>query len=282
MTDIAGCGAGSEARERFTDGRNCAESVIGALAGVSGMPRLSDSLGAGFTGGIGHSGCVCGALAGGVAMLGEHAKAAGLEPVATRVLAEELAADLHARFTERFSAACCRVIKRGQVDGSDEWMSECAEITEWTARSVSAIVAERAPAPGRPRRAFGDLLSSARRAALGVLAGGALAALVSAMAPIVARGALLGVSFSVLAALAVLLELSGSGARRAGRVLRVAGVVAAALLGVALLVAPAQVLARSDALMAAGPVWLLAVRVVLGGALAVTATTTVFGLKRYR
>lgn len=278
MTEARDCATGCEARERYSDGRNCAQGVIGALSGAEGLPDCTDSIGAGFTGGIGHSGCVCGALAGGVTMLGEHAKTAGLEPMATRLLAEELSADLHTRFAERHSAACCRVIKRGQTPGSDEWLSGCADITEWTAATVSQIVAERGGSVSRRRWAFTDALSSARRVALSILAAGAVALLASTLVPVSARPVVVTGVFVALSATGMVMEVTGAAGRRVARVLRVVGGACAA----ALLVAPDAASAAALSTIAADTGGVVVVRVGLALAAVLVAGTAVFGLKRYR
>jgi len=281
MSDV-GCSAGDAARERYADSRNCAQGVIGALAEMPGVPTLPESLGAGFSGGIGRSGCVCGALVGGVEVLGEWAKTAGLEPAATRLLAEELSAELYGRFTQRFGTSCCRIIKRGQTDGTDAWLSECADLTEWTAATVAEIVAEHAAAEDRSRWAFRDTVSLARRGSLGVLAAGAIALLASVIAPPDARDVVFAGVLAVLSVTAVASETGGPWARRVGRVVRVAGVVAAAVVGLALLAGVGNGAPRVAALLGAGSAWLVGARAVLGIALVVAAGTALFGLKRYR
>ncbi|GAB4287519.1 MAG: hypothetical protein Kow0067_12560 [Coriobacteriia bacterium] len=278
MKGARDCAAGCEARERYTDGLNCAQGVIGALSGAPGVPDVTESFGAGFTGGIGHSGCVCGALAGGVTVLGEYAKTAGLEPIATRALAEELSSELHERFTDRHKAACCRVIKRGQTEGSDEWLSGCADITEWTAATVADIVARHQGTAVRPRWAFRDALSTTRRVSLNVLAGAAVALAVAAIAPDVAWA---GYLFLILAGGGVALEAGGPSGRRGGRVVRVAGGIAAAAVVVSMLFAP-ETMARALTLVIGDSAGALLARAVLALAVVAAAGTAAFGLKRYR
>jgi C_GCAxxG_C_C family probable redox protein len=281
VSDVSNCAEGCEARERFSDGRNCAQAVIGSLSGAPGMPTVPETLGAGFTTGIGGSGCVCGALAGGVAMLGEYAGTLGLEAVATRLLAEELAAKLHGRFKTRFGTACCRVIKRGQVPGSDEWLSGCAELTEATVRMIADIVSEHGGSARRSRWAIADVLSTARRTALSVLAGGAVAALLASAAPTGTAGAAFAIATVGIGVAAVVFELGGTLSRRLGRWLRTAGGVAAGAAGVAVLVAPTASGAHLGVLLAPDAVVVIA-RVLLVGAALVVAATGAFGLKRYR
>ncbi|MFA5843969.1 MAG: C-GCAxxG-C-C family (seleno)protein [Coriobacteriia bacterium] len=274
--------AADSAREHYAAGCNCAQAVIGALAEVPGLPSLSPSLGAGYTTGIGGSGCVCGALAGGVAVLGEYASNRGLEPVAARQLAEELSATLHARFAECFGAACCRIIKRGQTEGSDEWLAHCTLLIEETARMVADVAADhsRAVAPGR--WSARDVLSVARRAALGGLAGGGIALLAALFAPVAHLASAFSAVVIVLALAAIILELGGPGLRRMGRVLRTSGVTAAALLAVAALLVPTRAAAVLGPLFATGPATLVAARAALAVCALVVAASAAFAMKRHR
>ncbi len=280
MTGVDGCDIACDARERYSGGRNCAEAVMGALERSGTGRRLPDHLGAGFTGGIGHAGCVCGALAGGVAVLGEHARTAGLEPVATRVLAEELSSELHERFTGEFGAACCRVIKRGQTPGSDEWMSGCARITEWTAATVEELT--RARAAGRSPRAVQDTMALLHAVALGALASGAIAVLLSAhqaVRPVAATG-FAGVTLAG-AALSAALEAGGPRSRRAGRLLRATGAVAGALFVALAAFQPMLVTAHVALAPDAGPA-VVAARIALALAALAVAALAAFRFKRYR
>lgn len=281
MSATDGSYIASEARSRYADGSNCAEAVMSALDGAPGLPEAPLSLGAGFTGGIGHSGCVCGALAGGVAVLGHYAASLRLEPVATRLLAEKLAAELHERFNAQFGASCCRVIKRGQTTGSDGWLAECAGLTEWTAAETLAIIAEHAGPAISSRWTPLDLMSVARRASLGVLAAGALAVGVGAVAPSASAESLVPAAGVALSIGAVAAEMGGAAARRAGRVLRVGGVAASAALVTVLAVAP-QTSERLLAPLVVDSVAALVLRIVLALAALVAAGTAAFGLKRYR
>lgn len=283
MTEDRQTATSDRARERYSDGANCAQSVIDALSDTAGMPALPAGIGAGHTSGIGGAGCICGALAAGVAMLGEYANAQELEPAATRALAEGLSAELHSRFVARFGSACCRVIKRGQTEGSDVWLSTCASLTEETARMVADIVAEDAAGiDGRARWAARDLLSTGRRAALGGLAGAAIAAASAAAVAPQARAAVFAAVTAVLVASALGLELGGAGPRRAGRVLRTLGALSGAALAVGALVAPAATGELATALLAPGPWSLVGARALVALCALVAAGASAFALKRYR
>jgi len=282
MSDDIDCAAGCDARGRFSEGDNCAQAVIGALGDCPGVPALPSSYGAGFTTGIGGSGCVCGALAGGVALLGEYADTLGLEPAATRALAEEMSAELHARFTARFRSACCRVIKRGQAANSDEWLSDCAEITEAAAGMIAEIVSEHADAASRPKWLFRDKLSASRRGAMGVLAGGGVAVLAAAVVPAATAPLTFAVVTSALGLLAAAVEWRGVSARRFGRIVRTIGTVSAAVTGLLVLARPGAGVALMELLLSSPDPVLVAARVILVIAVLTVAGTSVFGLKRYR
>lgn len=105
------------------DHMNCGESVIAALwdAFEPDFPRSVVAVGAGMGAGIGGSGCVCGALAGGVAFVGLM--------VGTKEWAKPLAAELHDAFREGTSrhATCCRVLTRGMEWTSEERVAQCQD-----------------------------------------------------------------------------------------------------------------------------------------------------------
>lgn len=275
--DVRGAAA-DRARERYSDGGNCAQSVFVALADVPGAPEIPESFGGGFTTGIGGNGCVCGALAAGVFVLGEHATRQGLEPGAARQLAEEMSTALYDEFRERFGGTCCRVLKRGQTEGSDEWMSDCVRISEETAQIAAGLMADRVE--GRPKRNFRDMMSDARRAGLGVLAAASLALLVALVVPVAAATVFPLVALA-LGVVAVAAEFVGPGGRKVGRVLRAIGTASAAVAACVVLFAPQNAEVVLSAVLSDGGFVLIA-RVFIAVATLVVAATSVFVLKRYR
>lgn len=112
------------ARKFFGRRFNCAQSVI---LGVSKalkieVPKEVVKTAGVFGGGIGGSGCLCGALAGAVMLIGY------LSPKSN-----EETAEFFRIFKERFKSSCCRVL-RGGMDFKDPKLKEhCAKITEETA-----------------------------------------------------------------------------------------------------------------------------------------------------
>ena len=80
----------------------------------------------GFGGGFGHAGCVCGALAASIAVLG-LAKGRTVSSV-DREPAYQVARKFHDRFEEKFGATCCRVLNPYTFD-TPEHLKNCLKIT---------------------------------------------------------------------------------------------------------------------------------------------------------
>lgn len=118
------------------DHRNCGESVILALyeAFEPDLPPQVVSVGAGMGAGVGGSGCICGALNGGVAFIGLM--------VGTKERAKPLAAELHDAFREGTArhATCCRVLTRGMEWTSPERISQCQDHCVLAAAATARIL----------------------------------------------------------------------------------------------------------------------------------------------
>ena len=107
----------------------CSESVIHTLNEFLGWPfdRSIVRLASGFPIGIGKSGCVCGAISGGVMALG---MAYGRDPGDTmngRMF--PVAAELHDHIKKLYKSTCCRVITKDLVFDSPERKAHCVKIT---------------------------------------------------------------------------------------------------------------------------------------------------------
>ncbi len=218
------------AHSDYASARNCAESVLRALQAEIEIPAVSESAGSGFTSGIGDSGCVCGALAGAVMVVGAHAETVGLMPEARRLYAEKLSAAVHDRFKERWGSTCCRVISRHTVSGSSERLSRCAEITAQTAGIVLEVI-EEARCASPPRFGVRDVTGVAERLSIGLLAGVALGVVPALLLPTDGAGAA-PVFALVAAAVGTIVAVVGERARsaeRTARVLRAVGLVASAV-----------------------------------------------------
>lgn len=101
------------------------------------MDRSIVRLAAGFPVGIGKSGCVCGAVSGGVMAIG---MVYGRDPgntTDTRMFPE--AAELHDHIKKLYKSTCCRVINKDLVFASPERKAHCVKITG----EVAAWVADK-------------------------------------------------------------------------------------------------------------------------------------------
>lgn len=117
--------ASDYAIENFKSGLNCAESVYNALlrAGVlEGVDPATISMVIGFGGGVGLSGCICGALAAGVAANGAIHGRKDPYAVPAEVRGAEIAEKYYSRynnlihdFTEAYGSPLC-----GEICGKYE------------------------------------------------------------------------------------------------------------------------------------------------------------------
>lgn len=97
----------------FEGGDNCAQAVVRAVRDVLGadLPAGAERFGAGFAGGIAHSGNVCGALVGGVMVLGwvrGNGTPGGSDKVAAR-----LSGQLKREFDRACAGPSCESVREG-------------------------------------------------------------------------------------------------------------------------------------------------------------------------
>ena len=136
--------AGKAAEAFFRiDVLNCAESVLKAVLGESGLPCPLDLLKAAsaFGRGMGGAGCCCGALVGGQMALGcifGRTRESGEPPEECARLARLL----HDRFTAQNKAACCRVLHKGMPYGTPEQFDSCAVRTGRAAELTAQVILE--------------------------------------------------------------------------------------------------------------------------------------------
>lgn len=132
------------AAKYFKEGYNCSQSVLKAGAETLGLRIPSDIIKAttGFSGGIGYSGCVCGALTGAVMLIGlaRATMDAGRNKKNKRVAKES--ALFYRWFERNFSSPCCRAIRQGRPFFNKEVEKRCTELTAQTARRVVEILRE--------------------------------------------------------------------------------------------------------------------------------------------
>lgn len=175
--------AGELARAHFLTGANCAESVLYAVPEALGDDalRLPEALGTGWTAGIGDSGCLCGALAASVLLVGAQTESQAGAPAAKRARSVEAAGELRSAFKDEFGSTCCRVLRRGMKSATPECRAHCAAITARTAELTTALLLDRDAASVPLSRRVADRdLANAALPALG-LALVAIAGFVTAM-----------------------------------------------------------------------------------------------------
>jgi C_GCAxxG_C_C family probable redox protein len=123
-----------KAARYFNSGFNCAQAVIKAVyeAGDEDAPAGLLNAAAGMSGGIGFSGCVCGALNGGVMLLGYRLGGDKKSAAKARGLSSKLAR----WFNKRFGTTCCILIRDKRPFADKEAKRRCTEATAETAREI--------------------------------------------------------------------------------------------------------------------------------------------------
>ena len=101
MNDLA-LEALSQAGNKFKDGLNCSESILHVFNEMLNNPLSPESLkmATGFGGGLGHAGCMCGALTGSVMILGLFK--GRINPTHAKKPMYDLSHDFHDRFLSAF------------------------------------------------------------------------------------------------------------------------------------------------------------------------------------
>jgi len=119
----------------------CSEAIVKAIKDGFALP-LPDSviaMASGFPVGIGGSGCVCGALSGGIMAIGMFF--GRTQPKDQKVnKAMQLANELHSIFQQRHSCLCCRVLTKGMELGSPVHMEQCISFTGEIAEETAKII----------------------------------------------------------------------------------------------------------------------------------------------
>ncbi len=120
------------AGQYFKEGYNCAEAVLRAFRDAYELDISDEALkmATGFGGGLGHAGCICGALTSSVMVLG--AREGRTDRSQSRAGVYNSAEEFHRRFLEKFGATCCRVLNPHPFD-TKEHLRNCLKITGNTA-----------------------------------------------------------------------------------------------------------------------------------------------------
>ncbi len=130
------------AGQNFREGYNCAEAMVRAFRDLFKLDISDDAvrMATGFGGGLGHAGCLCGALAGATMILG--VLQGRTTPAESREPAYASANQFHALFREKFGSTCCRVLNPHPFD-TKEHLRNCLKITGGTADLLSGFLAEK-------------------------------------------------------------------------------------------------------------------------------------------
>ena len=120
----------------------CSEAVLKVIWENfnTGLPEDIVSLATGFPHGVGGSGCICGALAGGTMALGMFFGRSVAKEDDKLIKNMELSKELHNIFKKNHKVTCCRILIKKLTYGSPEHRQQCArfveEVTEETANII--------------------------------------------------------------------------------------------------------------------------------------------------
>jgi len=132
-----------EAEELFRSGKFfCSEAVFYVINKHLGYPMPEDAVrtASGFPIGIGRTGCVCGALSGGVMALGLKFGRSKPGDQAPKIL--EKSRELTERFKARFTHTCCREITKAVEFASKSRREKCITITGAVVADVLELLEE--------------------------------------------------------------------------------------------------------------------------------------------
>ncbi|SIO16654.1 C-GCAxxG-C-C family (seleno)protein [Halodesulfovibrio marinisediminis] len=123
----------------------CAEAVLVTLNEAfdgSLSEEEAINLGSTFCMGVGTAGCMCGALAGGLASVGMFTGKGRL--ATSNAYARECGKDLHDAFVRNHKSSCCRTLTRHVKDDSAKHFAQCTMLTgNATELAARIIIAER-------------------------------------------------------------------------------------------------------------------------------------------
>lgn len=119
--------SGARAGVLFDGGYNCAQAVLQAATGRDDPELLA--MAEAFGSGIGESGCLCGAVTGGVMALGLKGRG-------------DRSGALVAAFRKSFRTTCCRGLSKDYQWLSREHLANCRHVTVATAAMVEELLRE--------------------------------------------------------------------------------------------------------------------------------------------
>ncbi|QOV19626.1 C_GCAxxG_C_C family protein [Blautia liquoris] len=135
-----------DAKNNFREGFFCCEALVSAVKDnfELDVPDQVIAMATGMAVGAGHSGCMCGALNGGILTLGlffgRTEKKGPADPQAVKCM--ELTNELHDWFRKENgkNAVCCRVLTREFDMGKGEHKEQCIHFTGMCAWKTAQII----------------------------------------------------------------------------------------------------------------------------------------------
>lgn len=119
----------------------CSEAIVASIRDnfKLDMPEEMIAMASGFPVGIGRSKCLCGAVAGGVIVIGYFfGRTKGGDSKVNRTL--ELANELQEEFRKNHRVLCCSVHTKGMDMGSGEHKNQCISFTGEVAETAAKII----------------------------------------------------------------------------------------------------------------------------------------------
>jgi C_GCAxxG_C_C family probable redox protein len=142
MSEEMSTEARNKAGNYFKEGYNCAESVFLTYRELL-APELDPSLVrlmTGFGGGLGESGCLCGALTGAIASL--NMMKGRTTNQSSRDEAYQLAKEFTEKFTDKYGVTCCRALNPYPFE-TKEHLTNCLKITGNTSKMLAEFLEEK-------------------------------------------------------------------------------------------------------------------------------------------
>lgn len=132
----------NDAEELFRKGDfYCSEAIVSSFKNnfELDMPDEMIAMASGFPVGIGKSKCVCGAVSGGILVLGYFfGRTKGGDPKVQKTL--ELANELQESFRKNHGVLCCKVHTKGFDMAAGEHKKQCVAFTGEVAETLAKIV----------------------------------------------------------------------------------------------------------------------------------------------
>ena len=130
------------AGQYFKEGYNCAEAILRAFGKTYGLNLNDDAykMVSGFGGGVGHAGCMCGALTASVMALG--LLNGRTDKSQSRNAVYECTGEFHRLFSEQFGGTCCRILNPYPFE-TKEHLRNCLKITGNTAQLLQQYIERR-------------------------------------------------------------------------------------------------------------------------------------------